>query len=152
MPEQAKTGSPVAIITNTLDEYLVGKAPALPENWKVSIVKFLPWITLILLIIALPAVLVLFGIGTVLAPFAYLGGMGAGTTYTLTLIVLALSLVLEAVAIPGLFKRSRSAWNLLYYSVLVSFIYNLLNLNILGAVVWTLVYLYFLFQIRKHYT
>lgn len=41
-------------LEDLLTEYLVKKAPALPANVKEVIVNFAPWITLILVILALP--------------------------------------------------------------------------------------------------
>lgn len=138
-------------LNETLELYLVKKAPALPPGAKEVIVKFGPWITLVLLILALPAVLVLFGLGTFLAPFAYLGGVGLGTSYTVSLVILAVSLVLEALAIPGLFNRTKQGWNFIYYSTLVSFVSSIMGANPIGAIVSVLIGLYILFQIRSYY-
>jgi hypothetical protein len=138
-------------LDNTLQLYFVQKAPALPENWKEVLVKFLPWIVLILLVLALPAVLVFLGLSTVLLPVSFLGGVGTGIGYVLAMVVLIGTLVLEGMAIPGLFKRTRSAWRLLYYSALLSILYNLLTLNLVGFIVGGLLSLYLLFQIKSHY-
>lgn len=138
-------------LESTLEEYLVKKAPALPENVKELIVKFAPYITLIMLIMALPAVLVLFGIGALLTPFSYMGGVNAGMTYTVSMVVLAVSLVLEALAIPGLFKRTKQGWNLVFYSALVSAVSSLVSFNIVNLVIGTLISLYFLFQVKSYY-
>src|SRR5437868_13651664 len=105
-------------LDKTLQIYLVKKAPALPEKWQLVLVKYLPWITLILLILALPVVLALFGLSLFLAPLSFMGGVGNGVQYMLAIGVLIITLILEAMAIPGLFKRSKSAWRLLYYSAL----------------------------------
>lgn len=61
-------------LENVCEEYLVKKAPALPEGAKEAIVKFGPWIALILLVLSAPVLLGLLGLGTVLMPFSYLGG------------------------------------------------------------------------------
>jgi ATP-dependent protease HslVU (ClpYQ) peptidase subunit len=99
----------LAQLEEFLQLYLVKKAPALPENAKEFIVKIAPWLTLILLLISLPAILFVFGLGSIFLPFSYLGGIGSGFNYTLGMIVLAISLVLEAMAIPGLFNRTKRA-------------------------------------------
>ncbi len=60
-----------------LDFYLVRKAPfQLPDNVREWIVKFGPWIALVLLVLSLPPLLFVLGIGTVLMPF---GGYGYAT-------------------------------------------------------------------------
>ncbi len=138
-------------LNETLELYLIDKAPKLPVKWKEILVRFLPWLTLIFFILSLPAILFLFGLGTILAPFAYMGGISYGVNYTASMIVLAISLVLEAIAIPGLFKKSKSAWNLMYYAALINGVYNLVSFNILGAIFGTLISLYLLFQIKSYY-
>src|SRR5688500_14577892 len=124
----------LAQLDKNLDLYLVKKAPALPKGAKDAIVQFGPWIVLVLFILTLPVILALLGIGTVLSPFAYMGGAGEGILYTISMIIIAVALVLEAMAIPGLFKRQMRGWTLMYYSVLLSALSNLLNLNIIGMV------------------
>jgi lysylphosphatidylglycerol synthetase-like protein (DUF2156 family) len=135
----------------TLEEYFVKKAPTIPENIKEIIVNFAPWITLVILIITLPAVLFVFGLGTLLAPFSFLGGIQAGFSYTLSMIVLAVSLVLEALAIPGLFKRSKGGWNLVFYASIINAVSNLISFNIVSLIVGTLISWYILFQVKSYY-
>src|SRR3989338_9330873 len=103
-------------LEDLLSEYLVKKAPALPANVKEAIVRFAPWAVLILFVITLPIVLAVFGLSAVFAPLSFLGGITVGTNYILTIILSAVQLVLEAMAIPGLFQKSRGAWNLVFYS------------------------------------
>ena len=135
-----------------LDEYLVKRAPEIPTKWKETIVAVSPWATLIIMIIALPALLALLGIGAAISPYAMMHeGTGFGVGLIISLILLTISLVLEAMAIPGLFKRSAKAWNLLYYATLVSFISGVFNGNIIGNLVGTLIGLYILFQVRSYY-
>ena len=54
-------------------------------------------------------------------------------------------------ALPGLFARKMSGWTLLFYAQVVSVIGSLLALNILGALVFGLIWFYVLFQIRPLY-
>ena len=135
-----------------LDEYLVKKAPEIPTKWKETIVAVSPWATLIIMIIALPALFALFGIGAVVTPYAMMSnGAGWGFGFILSLILLAVSLILEAMAIPGLFKRSAKGWKLVYYATLVSFISGIFNGNVIGNLVGTIIGLYILFQVREYY-
>jgi hypothetical protein len=137
-------------LDTTLDQYLVKKAPGLPAKWQEVLVKFLPWITLVVIVLALPALLVVLGIGTLVLPFSIVsdGGVGLG----LAMIVLAATIILEALAIPGLFKRKMSGWRLLYYSALLNGVHSILTLNIGGLLIGTLLSLYLLFQIKHHYS
>jgi hypothetical protein len=132
-----------------LDFYLVQKAPfQIPGEIREFLVKFGPWIALVLLVLSLPGLLVMLGIGTALVPF---GGVGyvAGFTY-LTLVLLA-QLVLLGLALPGLFARKKSGWTLIFYSQLIGILFSLLSGSILGALIGGLIGLYILFQIRPLY-
>lgn len=138
-------------LEDTLALYLIKKAPALPTNIKEAIVQFAPWITLVVLILTLPLVLAVLGLGAVVSPFAFLGGVTAGTNFILTLLFSGVSLVLEGFAIPGLFKRSKKAWNLLFYAALLGGIQNVVTINLGGLLIGTLLSLYLLFQVKEYY-
>ena len=132
-----------------LDFYLVKKAPfQLPSEVKEFLVKFGPWIALVFLVLSLPALLVMLGIGTAFMPF---GGAVYSVGFTYLTVVLLAQLVLLALALPGLFKRKMSAWRLIFYSELVSIAFSLLSGSILGAIIGGLIGLYILFQIRPLY-
>lgn len=141
----------LAQLDKNLDLYLVKKAPALPKSAKDAIVQFGPWVVLILFILSLPLILALFGLSALLSPFAMVGGVSHGMFYVVSMVILALSLVFEAMAIPGLFKRQRRAWDLMFYSVLLSALSNLLNFNIVGLIIGTLISLYILYQVKEYY-
>lgn len=134
-----------------LELYLVKKAPALPTGAKEGIVKFGPWIILIMIIMTLPMILALFGLGTLIMPLSYLGGINAGMGYTVALVLSGVSLVLEAIALPGLFRRELKAWNLVYYATLVSAVQSAVSFNIVGLILGTAISLYILFQVRSYY-
>lgn len=139
-------------LDSTLEMYLVDKAPyQLPDNIKEAIVRYGPWITLVLLIITLPAILFAFGLGAIFSPFAFLGGIQAGVNFGLTIIFSFIVLVLQGLAIPGLFKRTAFSWKLLYYATLISAVENLISFNLGGLVIGTLFSLYILFQIKSYY-
>lgn len=134
-----------------LAEYLIKKAPALPSNIKEIIVKVAPWLTLIFLILTLPLILAVLGLGVLFAPFSFMGGLTAGTSYIVAMAFALVMLVLEAIAIPGLFKRSKSAWRLLYYVALIEAVKNIVTLNFGGLIIFSLLGFYFLFQVREYY-
>lgn len=145
------SGSPLKQLDDTLELYLVKKAPAIPDNIKEVIVKFGPWLTLLMLILALPAVLALLGLGAILAPASFLGGANAGVQYIASMVVMVVTLVLEAIAIPGLMKRTKQGWTFMYYSTLVGVISNIISFNIGGLIIGTLLSLYILFQVKSYY-
>lgn len=152
MATQSKSfKSYITQLEDFLNLYLVKKAPALPANVKEFIVNFAPWITLILIIIAVPAMLWVLGLGTFLMPFGFMMGPQAGFNYALSFIFSAASIVLEAMAIPGLFKRQKSAWYLVFYADLINVVYNIITLNVAGLIIGSLISFYFLFQVREYY-
>jgi len=132
-----------------LDFYLVKKAPfQIPDAGRELIVKFGPWIILILLVVALPALLFLLGIGSALMPF---GGVGYASGFGLAAIFLIIRLGLQAASLPGLFARKMIGWKLAFYGQLVSFVYSLASYAIIGGIIGTLIGLYILFQVRSLY-
>lgn len=133
------------------EEYLVKKAPSLPEGAKEAIVKFGPWISLILIVMSAPLFLGLLGLGAVLMPVSFMGGIQAGMGYTLSMVLALVALVIEVVALPGLFKRQKNAWYLMFYASLVGALQNLVTFNLGGLVVGTLLSLYVLFQVKSYY-
>lgn len=152
MAKNTDIKSALGQLEDTLETYLVDKAPySIPSEWKETIVKFSPWIALILMIIALPAILGVLGLGTILMPFSFIGGLRMGYNYILSLIFSVVTLVLEAMAIPGLFKRSEKGWRLVYYATLLGAVENVLTLNLGGLVIGTLLSMYILFQVKSSY-
>jgi len=143
-------------LEDVLDTYLVDKAPfTLPSNVKETIVNFAPWISLVVLVLAIPGILLALGMGALVAPIT--GFMGPAYAisysfgYTISMIILAVSVILEAIAIPGLFKREKKAWSLIYYAALINGISGIIGGNLIGGLLGALIGLYFLFQIKSYY-
>ncbi|MFA5827937.1 MAG: hypothetical protein WC841_01045 [Candidatus Shapirobacteria bacterium] len=134
-----------------LDLYLVQKAPALPDNIKEFIVKYGPYISLVMMVLMAPALIGLIGLSSVAMPFAYLGGVRSGFNFSLSTILMIGQLALQVIALPGLFKRAKSAWRLMFYSVLVSIVYSLLAGNLINGLVSALISFYILFQVKSYY-
>lgn len=138
-----------------LDEYLGKKAPAMPENIKETLVSFAPYLAIIGIVISLPAILAILGIGAMMGPFtaflgaSYLASYGIG--YYIGVIGLIISAVLDGLAVRGLFKRSMGAWRLMYYSALVSFVASILQGSFTSAIIGGLIGLYILFQVKNKY-
>jgi hypothetical protein len=138
-----------------LDEYLGKKAPAMPDNIKDTLVSFAPYLAIIGIIFSLPAIFAILGIGAMMGPFsAFLGApymMSFGASYYIGVVGLIISAIFDGLAIPGLFKRSMSAWRLMYYSSLVTFVASILQGNLGSAILGGLIGLYILFQVKNKY-
>ena len=134
----------------TLDEYLVKKAPfQIPEGGKEFIVRFGPWISLVLLLMALPLLLVALGLGTIVAPFI---GVSYAAGFGIAAILALVQIVLFGMALPGLFARKMAGWTFLLYAELVGFVGSILSGSIIGGIIGTLIGLYILFQVRTKYS
>lgn len=150
--KSADLKSAMTQLEGTLETYLVDKAPfTIPSEWKELIVKFAPWISVVMMIVTLPAVLAVLGLGAAVMPFSYLGGMKFGFSYTVGFLFSIVMLVLEALAIPGLFKRSEKGWRLVFYASLLGAVENLLTFNLGGLVIGGLISMYILFQVKSYY-
>lgn len=147
-----KSNSGLAGLEGTLEKYFVDKAPfQLPDEIKEVIVKFGPWITLILMILSLPVIFAALGLTAVLSPFAMMGGYGRTGFWMVPMILNIVVIVLELIALPGLFKRTMQGWRYAYYATLVSLIASLASYQILGAIISALVGFYILFQVKSKY-
>jgi hypothetical protein len=60
--------------------------------------------------------------------------------------------VLEGLAIPGLFARKMSGWNMLFYANAVNVVSSLIVGDIVGAVLGFVISFYFLFQVKSYYS
>ncbi len=155
-PNSKKTAdlkSALSQLENVLEEYLVKKAPfQIPQNIKEIIVSLAPWLSLIGVVLAVPSILVLFGLGTAMMPLGYMmGGLRYGATFSISMIFTVIILLLEAIAIPGLFKKARAGWNFMYYATLVGVVQNLIVFNIGGLIIGSLIGFYILFQVKELY-
>lgn len=145
----ADVNQPPKDLIGLLDFYLVKKAPfQVPDNVREWLVKFGPWIALVLMIVTLPLVLLAFGISTVFLPFA---GAGYAAGFGLSTILAIVQFGLQVAALPGLFARKMSGWTLLFYAQLVWILAALLTGWIVHALLGGLISLYLLFQVRSLY-
>jgi hypothetical protein len=132
-----------------LDYYLVKKAPfQIPDAGREWLVRYGPYITMVLMVLALPVLLLLLGIGTVLVPFA---GDGYAAGFGFVAIGALVQLGLTAASLPGLFSRKMSGWTLLFYARLVGVVTTLLTGAVVSALIGGLISLYILFQVRPLY-
>ncbi len=151
MANQKDFKSYLSTLEDTLDLYLVKKAPSIPTNIKDLIVKFGPYLVALSLLASLPSVLALFGLGSLYRGLGVFRTYPLSTGYQLSLLIMTVSFVLVAIALPGLFSKKLSSWRYLFYSGLVSFVYSLIYGNIISALLSTLIGFYLLFQIKSYY-
>ena len=139
-------------IMGSLEDIFGKKAPQLPKGAKDFLVKYAHIFAIIGIVIYALGILALLGIGAVVSPFAAaVGATGFFTGVFFGVVTLGIEAGLLLMAIPGLKKRSMQGWNLLFYSEVVSIVVNVLQINILSAIISFLIGFYILFQIRSYY-
>lgn len=160
-------------LETALDDIFVKKAPPLPPNSKKALVEYLPWINLVLGLLALYTVYLLWHwahLATGLINYAntlnaaYGGPAIAnvnrlGFGIWLGLIVLAVEALLYIAAFQATRDRKKSGWNLMFYALLVNIVYGVVILftsyggvgNLIGTLIGSAIGLYVLFQIRSSY-
>ena len=152
MPDSV--GAPKDLI-GFLDYYFVKKAPfQIPQAGREWLVRFGPWIAIVLLILWLPGLLWLLNVGSAWGPFGSPGYYPAyrySTVYWPWMLGLVAFFALMILALPGLFARRMSGWRLAFYAEVVSVITGLMVRDIVGALLGALIAFYVLFQIRPLY-
>jgi hypothetical protein len=134
-------------LETTLESWFA-KLPNLPVSIRAALVKLAPYLAIVGLVLSLPAILALLGLGAIAGPLMMSGGMYGGT---LALVFAIASVALLALSIRGLFARTATGWQYLYYNALVGAAYSLLRLDVFGLIIGTGISLYLLFQIRSYY-
>lgn len=126
-----------------LEQHLGESAPfKLPLSYQDGFVKFLPWFTLIFLPIHIAGVLLLFGVTALAMLFGSFGWLSA--------IFSALILTCDIIALPGLFKRTRTGWTFFVYAQALGALSNLFNFSLFGLLV-SLVMFWIAFQVKYKY-
>ncbi len=128
-------------IEKTLDLYFGKKAPPIPENIKEILVKYYPYLIILAIALTFPSLLLAFG----------LRGFGVAYNFSLWGLFALAALVLEAIAIPGLLKRTRQSWEYMFYASLISLLSSLLSFNLGSLIIGGAISFYLLFQIRSYY-
>jgi hypothetical protein len=143
----------VAQLEAFLDEHMVKKAPfVLPMGAKEFIVKVAPYLVIISAILALPLIFAALGLSAVVAPVALMGGYGWGFGAIISLAVSVIVLVMEVIAVPGLFKRTKGGWRMVFYASIVSFVGSIISITgIIGGIIGAIIGWYILFQVKELY-
>lgn len=138
-------------IIDKLDQWF-SKLPALPANWKETLVKITPWIAIIFGVLGVAFSLMAVGVLTFFAPLVAQMGQGAGMAAggPIAAVLWLVSSVLLLMAYKGTKERKASGWRLLFWSEVVSLLSAVVFFSV-GGIFWALVTFYLLFQIRSHY-
>ncbi|MDB4984889.1 MAG: chromate transporter [Myxococcaceae bacterium] len=143
---QARIFEPYTVFPDAeawLEEQLgEGAKLQLSARWREGFVRWLPWIAVVLLPLHLAAVLVLLGISAVAT---FLGS----TSIFVALASLAVA-VLEIVALPGLFARTRRGWAFYTYARVLGTGLRLLHFSVFGLLLGV-VSLWIAFQVKREY-
>lgn len=126
------------------------KLPPLPPRAREVLVQIAPWISLIFGVLGVLGALALFGVSIVATPFMAMGGIHQSGLYIVAAIVSLVSSVLLLIAFPGLNKRKMQGWKYLFWSELAGLVGAVISLSPIG-VVFSLVWIYVLFQMKSYY-
>ncbi len=130
-------------VEQTLEQHLGATSKVqLPTNMRAGFVRFLPWVALLFLPIHFAGVLLLLGISA-LATLV-------GSTSIVGALVSAGVLVLDVIALPGLFGRTRHGWAFFVYAIALGAVGNVLSFSLFGLVV-SAALLWLAFQVKYHY-
>ncbi|MFH1244516.1 MAG: hypothetical protein V1487_03025 [bacterium] len=136
-------------LDKVLSEYLIKKVPALPTEIKDLLVKLAPFFAILSVILGLPAILAVFGLGAFMTPFAWVVGARTATFWLFWLVSLV-QIGFAGLSIKPLFARAGHGWRLMYYSQLVSIVTSLNHFNVM-SLAFTLLSLYLLYQVKSSY-
>ena len=146
---------PLAGLERWLYDMLVVRAPfQFPKNVTDWIVQYGPWITLVISVLMLPALLALLGAASATGVFASTVGVVVGPAYWLALLILVAQVAVMFASIPMLLKHQRNGWMLLFYANLFNIVYGVVNAfgygvfavsSLIGTAIGAVIGLYILF-------
>lgn len=140
-------------------EPMFKNAPHIPENGRKVIVDIVPWLVLIFGILG---VIGLFASG-IMALFVTLltGGWALPFLFGsfVPMLFSGIAIVLTLMAFPGLQAKTKSGWNLVFYSTVVNAIGGIVSVfggyvymgSLVGAIIGAIVSFWLLFEIRSYY-
>ncbi len=134
----------------TVEDWFM-KLPPLPPQVREFLVMIAPWVSLILGVLGVLGSLAAFGISTVASPLIAMGGgIHAAGGLIVASIISLLSSILLLVAVPGLMKRRLQGWTFLFWSEVLGLVGAVVTLSIVG-VVFSIIWLYVVFQMKSYY-
>ncbi len=159
------------VIETKLDELLVKKAPyQLPENFKKSLAKVLPWLALLGGVLSLLSAWgvyealswagSLMSMTNELGAYGYYGGYSAayGPMLWLSVALLVAEAVLFFMAFSPLKAYKKRGWDMLFWLSLINVVYTVFSLIVtpnvmqfLVSIIGSVIGLYLLFQVRSRF-
>ena len=128
-----------------LEPIFTKQLPAFPDNIKDLFVKIAPFLAIIGVIIGVSGV----GFLALFSPFAWFSG---SLIYGIGMIFLLLMVILDALAIPGLFAQKMAGWKYMYYAQFLNLIYSLCMGNWISGLLGAFIGFWILFQIKEKYS
>jgi hypothetical protein len=127
-----------------LEPIFTKQLPPFPDNIKDLFVKIAPFLAIIGVVFGVLGV----GISALFSPLMWFAG---SIIYGLGMIFLLVMVVLEGLAIPGLFAQKKDGWKYMYYAQFVGVIYNLCMGHWLSGLIGAFIGFWILFQIKEKY-
>lgn len=138
-------------LDKTLQTYFLDKAPKMPADIQKLIVQYGPYLVLIGTVFSAVGLMSAFGLMAVSAPFMMMGGYHAGPLYQMNMVFSIATVILSALSIPGLFKKTMQGWKYSFYNTILGVIMNAVTFNIIGLIIGAGIGFYILYQIKHHY-
>lgn len=142
-------------------EVQFAKFPVLPVGVREFIVNIAPWVALILGVLAVVGFAIsILGLGaiTALAPIGTAGKVGLTGIWLIPSIIGLVEGVLWLLAYKPLKNRALRGWNLLFWVTVLGLVSSLVTtfavfstFSLVWVLIWLVVELYFLFQIKSYY-
>ncbi|MCE6991537.1 hypothetical protein [Dyadobacter sp. CY323] len=138
------------LLEKELEPIFLEKFPPFSDSVKEFLVQYGPYFILILSVFGLFGLLTAFGIGGAAMGMGAVS-IGMGFNFYVGVVLIVITLIMYLMAFTPLRARKRSGWNLLYYASLINVVTQLIQLNIIGALIGALIGFWVLFQIRGKY-
>jgi hypothetical protein len=138
------------------EDLFIKKIPyQLPVKAREAIVEYAYIIIIIGLIFMVPAILAIFGLGSIFSFYALGFGSHFGLFYYLSVVLLIAQAILLGLSLAGLKARKIAGWRYVYYSELVSALHSIVFSYGMSGIFWSVVSiaigLYLVFQVKSYY-
>ena len=135
-----------------LEPFFTTSLPPLPDNVKEAIVKYAPIVIIIGLLLSVPLLLAVVGLGTVFSTLSAVGGYSSSVWGYASILVFLALFVMRVMSVVPLRGQMRRGWVLVYYSIFISAGYSLMSYQLGGFIIGAALSLYIAFQVRSYYT
>jgi hypothetical protein len=120
-----------------------GKLPLLDQKFRDGYVRYTPWVMLVFLPLNFVGVLLVLGFSSLAALLGHPSMAAAAISVVL--------FVLQVIALPGMFARTRRGWSFTVYSLVIGTFLAVLRLSLIGTALH-LVFLWLAFQAKYEYS